>query len=86
MAREHVKGAAGSPSKGTGGKVRDDKKLKGKDQKRKCLLGEAENDHEAEFEAPGSLREVEGEVHVFLPSDSVKLCLPLIPCDSTRHE
>jgi hypothetical protein len=35
MDREHVKGAAGSPSKGTAGKVRDDKKLQGKGKSNK---------------------------------------------------
>jgi uncharacterized protein YjbJ (UPF0337 family) len=38
MAREHVKGAAGKvkgASKGTAGKVRDDKKLQGKGKSKK---------------------------------------------------
>ena len=41
MDREHVKGAAGKVSKGTAGKVRDDKKLqgKGKSDKSKGLPG-----------------------------------------------
>lgn len=37
---------------------------------KRYLLGSAEGEHDGVFEAPGSLREVESEIHVYLPSGS----------------
>jgi hypothetical protein len=39
---------------------------------RRYLLGSAEEDDDGFFAAPGSLREVEGEVHVYLPSEATR--------------
>jgi hypothetical protein len=51
-----------------------DNKKKGVPATRRHLLGEAErSDHGAPFEVPGSLREVEGEIPVYLPRGAVNL-------------
>lgn len=50
------------------GLSKDEEKKKGQ----RYLLGSAEEEHDGFFEAPGSLREVEGEVHVYLSPEALK--------------
>lgn len=47
-------------------------KAKQKEKNQRYLLGPAEEDHDGFFEAPGSLREVEGEVFVYLSPEALK--------------
>jgi hypothetical protein len=41
------------------------------DEEQRYLLGPAEEEHEGFFSAPGSLREVEGEIHVYLRQEDL---------------